>query len=96
MADPRVIYEGSTEPFTFTVSHTTTIAGTESLTVSFDEGASWKTATWLGSSSKIRQGTITVSTSNLPAFPFETVLKVKIDGVIVPGLNRRVIGRELP
>lgn len=97
MADPRVIYEGSTEPLTFTVSHTTTIAGTESLTVSFDEGATWKTATWVaGTASKIRQGTITVSGANLPAFPFDTVLKVKIDGVIVPALGRRVIGRELP
>lgn len=96
MPEPRTLYEGTTEPLTFTVDSVALITGSESLTVSFDEGATWKTATWVaGASAKTRQGTITVSSANLPTFPFDTVLKVKIDGVIRP-CERRVVGLELP
>jgi hypothetical protein len=97
MPEPRVLYEGTTEPLTFTVTRATNIAGTETLTVSFDEGVTWKTATWVaGSAAQKRQGTITVSDADLPAYPFDTVLKVKVDGVIVPAVDRRVVGRVLP
>lgn len=96
MPEPRVIYEGSTEPFSMTVSAVDEL-GDQDVDFSFDGGTTWKTAAWAGSTTaKVRQATLTVSIANLPAFPFDVVALCRVDGTIKPGLGRRVVGREIP
>ena len=75
MAEPRVIYEGSTEPLEVEISSRTTLDA-QVVSFSFDEGASWKVATAVGAAAKLRTYTLTVSAANLPTFPFDTILKV--------------------
>lgn len=95
MAEPRIVYEGSTEDIEVEVSARVTLDA-QAVSFSFDEGASWKTAAWSGTAAKVRTAVLSVSAANLPTFPFDTVMKVKIGSTIKPGLDRRVIGRELP
>lgn len=95
MPEPRVIYEGSTEEISVTVSAETSLSA-QAVSFSFDGGTTWKVAAWSGSAGKVREAVLTVSVANLPAFPFDVIMLVKIDTTIKPGMGRRVIGREVP
>lgn len=95
MSEPRIIYEGSTEPFEAEVS-ARAVLDTEVIEVSFDGGTTWKPMNWAGTAAKVRTATLTVSLANLPTFPFECIALFRLDGSIRPGLSRRVIGREIP
>lgn len=89
--DPRVIVQGSTEVLSVTVSADTTL-NAQAVSFSFDNGATWKTAAWAGTAAKRRQATLTVSAANLPTFPFNVILLIKLDNTIIQGLTRRVQG----
>lgn len=93
--EPRVIYQGSSEDVSVEVSATTTLSA-QTVSFSFDGGTTWKTAAWTGTAAKVREAVLTVSTGNLPAFPFDVVMLVRIDSTIKPALSRRVIGRVIP
>lgn len=93
--EPRVVYQGSTEDIAVEVSATVTL-NAQTVSFSFDGGATWKTAAWSGTAAKVRTATLTVNTGNLPTFPFDVVMLVKIDSTIKPGLSRRVQGRVIP
>lgn len=93
--EPRVVYQGSTEDVSVEVSATTTLSA-QTVSFSFDGGSTWKLAAWAGTAAKVRTATLTVNTGNLPAFPFDVVMLVKVDTTIKPALSRRVQGRVIP
>jgi hypothetical protein len=92
----RIIYEGSTEVVSSTVSAEVSLSA-QVVSFSFDGGTTWKTAAWAGTAGKVREAELTVSDANLPTYPFGPLrMLVKVDNTIKPALGRLIEGREIP
>ena len=96
MSENRVIYEGSTEVVSTTVSAEVSLSA-QAVSFSFDGGTTWKVAAWVGAAGFVREAELTVSDANLPTYPWGPLrMLVKVDSTIKPALGRLVEGREIP